>query len=57
MLMVREAGGKVVDYRGRSTPPVDTRGLMARPLVAGNLKIVDALQNKIVATGYANALD
>jgi len=57
MLMVREAGGKVVDYRGRSTPPVDTRGLMARPLVAGNLKIVDALQNRIVATGYANAPD
>jgi len=56
-LMVREAGGKVVDYRGRSTGPMDTRGLMGRPLVAGNLKICDALQNKIVATGYANALD
>ncbi|GAB3090676.1 inositol monophosphatase family protein [Lysobacter terrae] len=56
-LMVREAGGKVVDYRGRSTGPMDTRGLMGRALVAGNLKICDALQNKIVATGYANALD
>jgi myo-inositol-1(or 4)-monophosphatase len=56
-LMVREAGGKVVDYRGRSTGPMDIRGLMGRPLVAGNLKICDALQNKIVATGYANALD
>ncbi|GAB3387957.1 inositol monophosphatase family protein [Lysobacter fragariae] len=56
-LLVREAGGKVVDYRGRSTGPMDTRGLMGRPLVAGNLKICDALQNKIVTTGYANALD
>jgi myo-inositol-1(or 4)-monophosphatase len=56
-LLVREAGGKVVDYRGRSTGPMDTRGLMGRPLVAGNLKICDALQNKIVVTGYANALD
>lgn len=57
VLMVREAGGKVVDYRGRSTGPMDTRGLMSRPLVAGNLKICDALQNRIVTTGYANALD
>jgi myo-inositol-1(or 4)-monophosphatase len=33
---------------------MDTRGLMGRPLVAGNLKICDALQNRIVATGYAS---
>ena len=57
VLMVREAGGKVVDYRGRAMGPMDTRGLMGRSLVAGNLKICDAVQNKIVATGYANALD
>lgn len=57
ILLVREAGGKVVDYRGRPTGPVDTRGLATRPLIAGNLKVADALQQKIVATGYANALD
>jgi myo-inositol-1(or 4)-monophosphatase len=57
VLLVREAGGKVVDYRGRSTGPMDTRGLAGRALVAGNLKICDALQNKIVSTGYATALD
>ncbi|CAA9301405.1 MAG: Inositol-1-monophosphatase [uncultured Lysobacter sp.] len=56
-LMVREAGGKVVDFRGRSTGPMDNRGLAGRPLVAGNLKIADALQTKIVNTGYAAAFD
>ncbi|HEY4556478.1 MAG TPA: inositol monophosphatase family protein [Lysobacter sp.] len=56
-LMVREAGGKVVDFRGRSTGPMDNRGLAGRPLVAGNLKVVDALQAKIVNTGYAAAFD
>src|SRR5688572_21490436 len=57
VLLVREAGGKVVDYRGRSTGPMDTRGIAGRALVAGNLKVCDALQNRIVATGYATALD
>lgn len=56
-LLVREAGGKVVDFRGRSTGPMDTRGQMPRQLVAGNLKICDALQSKIVNTGYASAFD
>lgn len=57
VLLVREAGGKVSDFRGRSTGPMDTRGLMTRQLVAGNLKIADALQQKIVGTGYASAFD
>jgi len=56
-LLVREAGGKVIDFRGRSTGPMDTRGLAGRSLVAGNLKICDALQQKIVNTGYAAAFD
>ena len=56
-LMVREAGGKVVDFRGRSTGPMDNRGLAGRALVAGNLKVTDALQAKIVNTGYAAAFD
>ncbi|WP_133499659.1 inositol monophosphatase family protein [Cognatilysobacter terrigena] len=57
VLMVREAGGKVVDYRGRATGPMDNRGLMGRPLVAGNLKVCDELQKRIVDTGYAMAFD
>ena len=57
VLLVREAGGKVCDFRGRSTGPMDTRGLMPRQLVAGNLKVADALQQRIVNTGYAAAFD
>lgn len=56
-LMVREAGGKVCDFRGRTTGPMDNRGLASRPLVAGNIKICEILQQKIVNTGYAAAFD
>ena len=56
-LMVREAGGKVSDFRGRGTGPMDARGTIGRQLVAGNLKVCDALQNRIVNTGYAAAFD
>ena len=56
-LLVREAGGKVVDFRGRPTGPMDNRGLAGRPLVAGNLKVCDELQKRIVDTGYAAAFD
>jgi myo-inositol-1(or 4)-monophosphatase len=57
VLLVREAGGKVVDYRGRATGPLDNRGLVGRPLVAGNLKVCDELQTRIIDTGYASAFD
>jgi myo-inositol-1(or 4)-monophosphatase len=57
VLLVREAGGKVTDFRGRTTGPLDNRGLVGRPLVAGNLKVCDELQKKIVDTGYAAAFD
>ncbi|MCF7222726.1 inositol monophosphatase family protein [Marilutibacter chinensis] len=56
-LMVREAGGKVCDFRGRGTGPMDARGTAPRAVVAGNLKICDQLQKKIVDTGYAAAFD
>jgi myo-inositol-1(or 4)-monophosphatase len=36
---------------------MDNRGLLGRPLVAGNLKVCDELQKKIVDTGYATAFD
>ena len=57
VLLVREAGGKVSDFRGRTTGPMDNRGLATRQLVAGNLKVADLLQQKIVNTGYAAAFD
>lgn len=57
VLMVREAGGKVCDFRGRTTGPMDNRGLAGRQLVAGNIKVCEILQQKIVNTGYAAAFD
>lgn len=57
VLLVREAGGKVCDFRGRATAPMDTRGTHGRGLIAGNIKIADVLQKKIVETGYAAAFD
>ena len=57
VLLVREAGGKVSDFRGRSTGPMDERGIAGRPLVAGNIKVAELLQQRIVDTGYAAALD
>jgi myo-inositol-1(or 4)-monophosphatase len=52
LLLVREAGGRVCDFRGRSDRLLD-----GGQVVAGNIKIVDALQKAIVQTGYASAFD
>ncbi len=52
MLLVREAGGRVCDFRGRGE-----QILNAGQIVAGNLKLGDALQKSIVQSGYANAFD
>jgi myo-inositol-1(or 4)-monophosphatase len=50
MLVVREAGGRVCDYRGRGD-----QLLNCGQMVAGNIKIVDVLQKAIVQSGYAAA--
>ncbi|RZA22220.1 MAG: inositol monophosphatase [Lysobacteraceae bacterium] len=55
VLLVREAGGRVCDFRGAGTGPLDAKGLVGRQLVAGNLKLSDALQKTIVQSGYAAA--
>ena len=52
MLLVREAGGRVCDFRGRGEKLLDTG-----QLVAGNLKLSDALQKSLVQSGYANAFN
>jgi len=57
VLLVREAGGRVCDYRGAATPRMDDRGPPARQLVAGNIKVCDALQKAIVTSGYAAVFD
>ena len=53
VLLVREAGGRVCDFRGAATGPMDTRGIHGRHLVAGNQKLSAELQKAIVQSGYA----
>ena len=50
VLLVREAGGRVCDFRGRGERLLD-----GGQIVAGNLKVCDALQKSIVSSGYASA--
>lgn len=54
ILLVREAGGRVCDFRGQGTAPVhiDTG---SRHLIAGNVKLVGSLQKAIVSSGYLQA--
>lgn len=53
VLLVREAGGKVCDFRGAATARMDGKGPETRQLVAGNLKVCEALQKLIATSGYA----
>lgn len=58
VLLVREAGGRVGDFRGAATGPMHVAGSAGgRQLLAGNLKVTDALQKAIAASGYARAFD
>jgi myo-inositol-1(or 4)-monophosphatase len=50
MLLVREAGGRICDFRGRGEKLLD-----GGQIVAGNLKLCEALQKAIVQSGYAAA--
>lgn len=50
MLLVREAGGRVCDFRGRGE-----RLLNGGQMIAGNIRMVDALQKAIVQSSYAAA--
>ncbi|TXK60513.1 inositol monophosphatase family protein [Alkalisalibacterium limincola] len=51
VLLVREAGGTVSDFRG------GTDFMQSGRVVAGNLKIAAALQKSLVSTGYTRAFD
>ncbi|MCJ0825984.1 inositol monophosphatase [Luteimonas sp. 50] len=53
MLLVREAGGRVCDYRGAALARMDIAEARGRQVVAGNVKLVEPLQKAIVASGYA----
>ncbi|HEX7803141.1 MAG TPA: inositol monophosphatase family protein [Pseudoxanthomonas sp.] len=53
VLLVREAGGKVCDYRGANLARMDFQGAKDHQVVAGNIKVCEALQKTIVTSGYA----
>jgi myo-inositol-1(or 4)-monophosphatase len=55
VLLVREAGGRVCDFKGAATGPLDARGIASRQLVAGSLKLSEVVQKTIVSSGYAAA--
>ncbi|HST46171.1 MAG TPA: inositol monophosphatase family protein [Luteimonas sp.] len=54
VLMVREAGGRVSDFKGGPTGPMHI-ATGSRQLIAGNLKVSDAMQRVIAASGYTAA--
>ncbi|KAF1721109.1 inositol monophosphatase family protein [Pseudoxanthomonas wuyuanensis] len=53
VLLVREAGGRVCDYRGASIARMDDKLAVTRQIVAGNIRVCDAVQKTIVSSGYA----
>ncbi|WP_149193915.1 inositol monophosphatase family protein [Luteimonas suaedae] len=55
VLLVREAGGRVSDFRGAALGPMDARGTADRQVIAGNVRITEPLQKAIAASGYARA--
>jgi myo-inositol-1(or 4)-monophosphatase len=57
VLLVREAGGRVCDFRGASPARMDIAEARGRQVVAGNVKLVEPLQKTIVSSGYAKAFD
>jgi len=56
-LLVREAGGRVCDFRGRSPQRMDIAPAAGTQLIAGAIKVVEPLQQAIVNSGYARAFD
>jgi myo-inositol-1(or 4)-monophosphatase len=57
VLLVREAGGRITDFKGATPGRIDDRGAPQFQIVAGNIKVSEALQKLIVNTGYAAEFD
>lgn len=53
VLLVREAGGRVCDYRGAAPGRLDVATARGSQVVAGNVKLVDPLLKTIASSGYA----
>lgn len=56
-LLVREAGGRVCDYRGRGLSRMDIAQSRGTQVIAGNVKLTEPLQRAVVDSGYAKAFD
>lgn len=56
-LMVREAGGRVCDFRGRTLGRMDVAGPSGMQIVAAGIKVSEPLQQVIVNSGYASAFN
>ncbi len=56
VLLVREAGGRVGDFRGAALGPMHIDG-PTRQVVAANVRLFDPLQKMLVNTGYAKTFD
>jgi myo-inositol-1(or 4)-monophosphatase len=56
-LLVREAGGRLCDYRGRAPGRMDVAMASGTQIIAGNVKLVEPLQQLVVSSGYAKAFD
>ena len=53
VLLVREAGGRVCDFRGGILPRLDAPFAKVGQVVAGNIKLIEPLQKTLVSSGYA----
>lgn len=56
VLLVREAGGRVCDFRGAALGPMHIDAA-TRQVAAANVRLIDGLQQAIVNTGYAKSFD
>ena len=52
VLLVREAGGRVSDYRGAALARMDIAEARGRQVIAANIKLVDPIQRAIQTSGY-----
>ena len=53
VLLVREAGGRISDFKGATGGPLNVAFAGGRQVVAGNVHIVTPLQKTLVDSGYA----
>jgi myo-inositol-1(or 4)-monophosphatase len=53
VLLVREAGGRVCDYRGAALGRMDVAPTRGHQVMAAGIKLADPLQKTIVSSGYA----